>query len=106
MSSNGICNNCIKSSFQISQRTRGRNLNLGCSVSNEINLNNLIYEPVEQSPSSSNDSNGLEMGLRRILLMTYFPSGFWSRLITRLLADEHITEAIKSVYTAANDVST
>lgn len=44
------------------------------------------------------------MGLKRILLMTYFPSGFWSRLITRLLADEHITEAIKSVYIAANDV--
>lgn len=91
--------------FQISQRTRGRNLNLGCSVSNEINLNNLVYEPVEQSaPNSNNDPNILEMGLKRILLMTYFPSGFWSRLITRLLADEHITEAIKSVYIAANDV--
>ncbi|XP_059217831.1 leucine-rich repeat serine/threonine-protein kinase 1 isoform X2 [Stomoxys calcitrans] len=90
---------------KISQRTRGRNLNLGCSVSNEINLNNLIYEPIEQNLNSTNDSNVLEMGLRRILLMTYFPSGFWSRLITRLLADEHITEAIKSVYITANDQS-
>lgn len=44
------------------------------------------------------------MGLRRVLLMTYFPSGFWSRLITRLLADEHIQDAIKSVYTTAGDV--
>lgn len=47
----------------------------------------------------------LEMGLRRILLMTYFPSGFWSRLITRLLADEQLTEAIKSSYVPSNDVS-
>lgn len=78
---------------------------MGCSVSNEINLNNLVYEPAEQSLTSASDSNALEMGLRRILLMTYFPSGFWSRLITRLLADEHITEAIKSVYVTANDVS-
>lgn len=80
-------------------------MNLGCSVSNEINLNNLIYEPVEYSSTFNSDSNALEMGLRRILLMTYFPSGFWSRLITRLLADEQITEAIKSVYLPANDVS-
>lgn len=80
-------------------------MNLGCSVSNEINLNSLIYKPVENSIASSGDPNIMEMGLRRILLMTYFPSGFWSRLITRLLADEQLTEAIKSAYEVSNDVS-
>jgi len=37
--------------------------------------------------------------------MTYFPSGFWSRLITRILADEQIIEAIRGVYMASQDVS-
>lgn len=50
------------------------------------------------------DLNILDSGLRRILLMTYFPSGFWSRLITRLLADDQITESIKNVYAMVNDV--
>lgn len=44
----------------------------------------------------------METGLRRILLMTYFPSGFWSRLITRLLADDQITESIKTSYETMN----
>lgn len=81
---------------KISQRTRGRNVNLGCSVSNDINLNNLFYEPY---------SRDNECGIRRILLMTYFPSGFWSRLLTRLLADEQIMEAIKMAYNASNENS-
>ncbi|XP_055923849.1 leucine-rich repeat serine/threonine-protein kinase 1 isoform X2 [Eupeodes corollae] len=81
---------------KISQRTRGRNINIGCSVSNDINLNNLFYE------SFSRDN---ECGIRRILLMTYFPSGFWSRLLTRLLADEQIMEAIKICYSAVNENS-
>lgn len=54
---------------------------------------------------SPNNLFGYDVGLRRILLMTYFPSGFWSRILTRLLADEQITEAIKSMYLPENDVS-
>ena len=71
-------------------------------MSYEINLNSLVYTP---QAVAANDVQALDMGLRRILLMTYFPSGFWSRLITRLLADEQIIEAIKSSYISANDVS-
>ncbi|XP_024943937.1 leucine-rich repeat serine/threonine-protein kinase 1 isoform X2 [Cephus cinctus] len=32
----------------------------------------------------------------RLLLMSYFPSGFWSRLITRILADDAIVEIVMS----------
>ncbi|XP_017968519.1 leucine-rich repeat serine/threonine-protein kinase 1 isoform X2 [Drosophila navojoa] len=79
------------------QRVRGRNV--GCSVSQELNLNKLIYEP---RPSTSSASMSCQ-GLRRMLLMTYFPSGFWSRLITRVLADEQIIEAIRGVYVVSQD---
>jgi len=62
-----------------------------------------IYErSAHTSPSSSATAS---QGLRRILLMTYFPSGFWSRLITRILADEQIIEAIRGSYVALQDVS-
>jgi len=90
------------STVKLSQRSRGRSL--GCSVSQEVNLNNLIYEQrsAHTSPSSSATAS---QGLRRILLMTYFPSGFWSRLITRILADEQIIEAIRGSYVALQDVS-
>lgn len=81
------------------QRVRGRNV--GCSVSQELNLNKLIYEPRPSTSSASMSSQGL----RRMLLMTYFPSGFWSRLITRVLADEQIIEAIRGVYVVSQDVS-
>lgn len=61
---------------------------------------------MERNSTANSDANIFEMGLKRILLMTYFPSGFWSRLITRLLADEQLTEAIKSAYVPSNnDVS-
>lgn len=85
------------------QRVRGRSHNLGCSVSQELNLNKLIYE--QHSPRASAPTTACNQGLRRMLLMTYFPSGFWSRLITRVLADEQIIEAIRGVYVAAQDVS-
>lgn len=84
------------------QRVRGRNL--GCSVSQELNLNKLIYEQhLPRTPTCS--VSAASQGLRRMLLMTYFPSGFWSRLLTRVLADEQIIEAIRGVYVAAQDVS-
>lgn len=55
-----------------------------------------------RSPSSSdcklvavpNQSGSLS----RLLLMSYFPSGFWSRLLTRILADVQIISALKNIY--------
>ncbi|XP_067619806.1 leucine-rich repeat serine/threonine-protein kinase 1 isoform X10 [Eurosta solidaginis] len=78
---------------KVFQRSRARNLNSG--TSNEINLDNFAFKPIK---CDTNEEFGFDVGLRRILLMTYFPSGFWSRILTRLLADDQITEAIKYIY--------
>uniref|UniRef100_A0A8D8E4R7 non-specific serine/threonine protein kinase n=3 Tax=Culex pipiens TaxID=7175 RepID=A0A8D8E4R7_CULPI len=65
------------------------------------------YEPVvpsePQTPTLNNacDIQTLprpEQTISRLLLMSYFPSGFWSRLITRVLADDQVVEAIRSLY--------
>lgn len=43
--------------------------------------------------------------LSRLLLISYFPSGFWSRLMIRVLADNQIGEIARSVYSLTDDVS-
>ncbi|GIX66530.1 hypothetical protein CEXT_19861 [Caerostris extrusa] len=42
--------------------------------------------------------------IRRLLLMSYFPSGFWSRLMTRMLADDIVVEIIRSYFLIPKDV--
>jgi hypothetical protein len=42
--------------------------------------------------------------LRRLYLMSYFPSGFWARLITRLLADQSMYQTVHDMYTPPQDV--
>lgn len=42
--------------------------------------------------------------LSRLLLISYFPSGFWSRLMIRVLADTQIGEIAQNIYNV-NDVS-
>lgn len=44
--------------------------------------------------------------IQRLLLMTYFPSGFWSRLITRILADDLIIDVIRSYFVIPKDGQT
>lgn len=43
--------------------------------------------------------------LSRLLLISYFPSGFWSRLMIRILADNQIGEIARNVYSIGDDVS-
>lgn len=43
--------------------------------------------------------------LTRLLLISYFPSGFWSRLMIRILADTQIAEIAQKVYSDAENVS-
>ncbi|XP_043222191.1 leucine-rich repeat serine/threonine-protein kinase 1-like isoform X1 [Amphibalanus amphitrite] len=42
--------------------------------------------------------------VRRLLLLTYFPSGFWSRLLTRLLADDVIVDVIRAYFLVPRQV--
>ena len=37
----------------------------------------------------------LEHVLQRLVLMSYFPSGFWSRILTRILADDSVVEIVR-----------
>lgn len=43
--------------------------------------------------------------LSRLLLISYFPSGFWSRLMIRVLADNQIGDIARNVYNTIDDVS-
>jgi hypothetical protein len=36
--------------------------------------------------------------------MSYFPSGFWSRLITRILADDAIVDIVRSFFIVPKEV--
>ncbi|CAB3385193.1 Hypothetical predicted protein [Cloeon dipterum] len=45
-----------------------------------------------------------ESSIRRLLLMSYFPSGFWSRLMTRILADDAIVDIVRSYFTTPKEV--
>jgi hypothetical protein len=45
-----------------------------------------------------------ECSIRRLLLMSYFPSGFWSRLITRILADDAIVHIVRSFFIMPKEV--
>lgn len=47
----------------------------------------------------------LEKSITRLLLMSYFPSGFWSRLISRILADDTIVDIIRSFFILPKDAA-
>ncbi|KAK6640323.1 hypothetical protein RUM44_012009 [Polyplax serrata] len=47
-----------------------------------------------------------EAAIRRFLVMSYFPSGFWSRLITRMLADDGIIEIVRGFFTMPKEMNT
>ncbi|XP_075215251.1 leucine-rich repeat kinase [Lycorma delicatula] len=51
------------------------------------------------------ERNDPEVSIRRLLLMSYFPSGFWSRLMTRLLADDAIVDIVRSFFIMPKEVS-
>ncbi|CAL4058692.1 unnamed protein product, partial [Meganyctiphanes norvegica] len=42
--------------------------------------------------------------MRRLLLMSYFPSGFWSRLITRILADDAVVDIVRNYFVMPREV--
>ncbi|XP_062537326.1 leucine-rich repeat serine/threonine-protein kinase 1 isoform X2 [Armigeres subalbatus] len=79
---------------------------------NPLNSNLPTYEPVTSEPQTPTLNNACdiqtlprhEQTISRLLLMSYFPSGFWSRLITRVLADDQVVEAIRSLYPLPKNV--
>ena len=37
--------------------------------------------------------------------MSYFPSGFWSRLLTRILADDSVVEIVRSYFIIPEEIA-
>lgn len=50
-------------------------------------------------------SKSSEKSVTRLLLMSYFPSGFWSRLMSRILADDSIVDIVRSFFVLPKEVS-
>lgn len=46
-----------------------------------------------------------ERAISRLLLMSYSPSGFWSRLMTRVLADDAVLDAVRGFFVLPSDVN-
>ncbi|XP_030762504.1 leucine-rich repeat serine/threonine-protein kinase 1 isoform X2 [Sitophilus oryzae] len=66
--------------------------------------NKSIAEPIEEIfyEVSSRQS---DKSMTRLLLMSYFPSGFWSRLVSRILADDTIVDIIRSFFVLPKDLA-
>lgn len=47
----------------------------------------------------------MDKSITRLLLMSYFPSGFWSRLMSRILADDTIVDIIRSFFILPKDIA-
>lgn len=56
-----------------------------------------------------NDDSSSKFGNRkpisRLLIASYIPSGFWSRLMIRILADSQINEVMQHVYMIPSKVT-
>lgn len=59
----------------------------------------------EESECELTSRHDPEVAIRRLLLMSYVPSGFWSRLITRLLADDIIIQIVREFFVVPKEVS-
>lgn len=93
----------VKATHQ-SSRSRsvpGRNL---LRTTRDISKPIKIVDDVEVSAGKKRASYELthrremEYVLVRLVLMSYFPSGFWSRLLTRILADDAVVDVIGNYF--------
>ncbi|XP_065214793.1 leucine-rich repeat serine/threonine-protein kinase 1 isoform X2 [Planococcus citri] len=68
----------------------------GGSFDKDATSSNMLAEMTNRSDP--------EASIRRLLIMTYFPSGFWSRLITRILGDDSIIEIVRCFFIIPKEV--
>lgn len=85
----------------------------GWAMRSKKNLTIGSFDSIKESSAPSEPSDydlypvpRPEKSLSRLLLMSYFPSGFWSRLITRILADDQVVEALRCIYPLTRDAAT
>ncbi|KAL7304930.1 hypothetical protein TKK_0002728 [Trichogramma kaykai] len=83
-------------SIRIPVKSRGWHMRSKMMSQNSQNSPMISYN----SPSNGGGESVLtsrpqaDCSITRLLLMSYFPSGFWSRLMTRILADDTIVEIV------------
>lgn len=65
----------------------------------------IILAQTPEEPQYQLKSKCSDKSMTRLLLMSYFPSGFWSRLISRILADDTIIDIIRSFFILPKDVA-
>uniref|UniRef100_T1K991 non-specific serine/threonine protein kinase n=1 Tax=Tetranychus urticae TaxID=32264 RepID=T1K991_TETUR len=91
---------------RIPVRSRGWGLRGGrYTPVSELESKNLskLGESAKESTAAISRINRPDKSIYRLLLMTYFPSGFWSRLMTRVLADDAVIEIVRSFYKVPYD---
>ncbi|KAL3278816.1 hypothetical protein HHI36_016337 [Cryptolaemus montrouzieri] len=82
-----------------------RNSDFHMSLPSTSNLVSKETDIVEPSPPNYRiTSCSSNRSIVRLLLMSYFPSGFWSRLISRILGDDAIVDIIRSYFVFPKDV--
>lgn len=102
--------NGVSVTIKIAARSRGfigrnrRNISIGASLSSQ-SFPVESPAPILETPITPQTPrfdictlHRPEKAISRLLLMSYFPSGFWSRLITRVLADDQVVEAIRYLF--------
>jgi hypothetical protein len=54
--------------------------------------------PPVTAPVSWKTEKGSSPSLSRFLLLSYFPSGFWPRLMSRILSDDRVVEIVRNYF--------
>ncbi|KAF7489736.1 Leucine-rich repeat serine/threonine-protein kinase 1 [Sarcoptes scabiei] len=98
----------LKSKLKLRNSAESSLIN-NCQISykfiNDLKFNEISVPSISDNRNPNKQNNVPSCTIRalarhdhsilRILLLSYVPCGFWSRLITRILADESITELVR-----------
>lgn len=101
----------LKSKLKLRNSAESSLIN-NCQISykfiNDLKFNEISVPSISDNRNPNKQNNVPSCTIRalarhdhsilRILLLSYVPCGFWSRLITRILADESITELVRPFY--------
>uniref|UniRef100_T1HIN4 non-specific serine/threonine protein kinase n=1 Tax=Rhodnius prolixus TaxID=13249 RepID=T1HIN4_RHOPR len=82
-----------------------RNKKSSTSLSASSSSITSIVQDDNQQENELSSRSDPEVAIRRLLLLSYIPSGFWSRLITRLLADDTIIQIVREFFIVPKEVA-
>lgn len=76
----------------------------------KLKISGPVVEGKDKTKENSNDyemtrRSEAEHAIHRLCLMSYFPSGFWSRLLTRILADDTVVEIVRSYFIIPEEIN-